>query len=204
MAPVPEPELAVNPNNLLFTRGKASVPGTSHNTAQHGPGELRRQRAEIARRQAAAAGEEGSAAAAPRAPRAPRPAAPRAAAPAPPPVEPIGPPAPPPAEPVGPPARPPVELPPPPAAPAAPAPKPATPGLGARAYGALLRASGVVGGVLGTYMGVIQVKQMAEEIKFIFEGDDTAPVGAVKHTVTYGSVRHEGGGRWVSLNVPES
>lgn len=48
--PVAEPELAVNPNNLLLTRGKAKVPGTSHNQAQYGAGEIRRQQAELARR----------------------------------------------------------------------------------------------------------------------------------------------------------
>ena len=49
--PVPTPEQAVNPNNLLITKGKARVEGTSHNIATVGPGEVRRQRAELARRQ---------------------------------------------------------------------------------------------------------------------------------------------------------
>ncbi|HWP91823.1 MAG TPA: SpvB/TcaC N-terminal domain-containing protein [Thermodesulfobacteriota bacterium] len=51
--PVPNPERAVDPNNLLFTRGKAKSAGTSHNVAQYGPGEMRRQQWEASRRTAA-------------------------------------------------------------------------------------------------------------------------------------------------------
>lgn len=35
--PVPNPELAVDPNNLLFTRGNARTSGTSHNAVTEGP-----------------------------------------------------------------------------------------------------------------------------------------------------------------------
>jgi RHS repeat-associated protein len=35
--PVPNPETAVDPNNLLFTRGNAGTRGTTHNVAQKGP-----------------------------------------------------------------------------------------------------------------------------------------------------------------------
>lgn len=36
-APVPNPERAVDPNNLLFTRGNARTQGTSHNAVTEGP-----------------------------------------------------------------------------------------------------------------------------------------------------------------------
>jgi len=55
--PVPEPERAVDPNNLLFTRGNARTQGTSHNTAQYSPNEVRRQQWEASRRAAGEAGE---------------------------------------------------------------------------------------------------------------------------------------------------
>jgi hypothetical protein len=35
--PVPNPERAVDPNNLLFTRGRARTQGTSHNAVTEGP-----------------------------------------------------------------------------------------------------------------------------------------------------------------------
>jgi len=55
--PVPEPERAVDPNNLLFTRGNARTQGASHNTAQYSPNEVRRQQWEASRRAAGEAGE---------------------------------------------------------------------------------------------------------------------------------------------------
>lgn len=48
----PDPEGAVDPNNLLFTRGNARSPGTSHNAAQYGEGEIRRQEWEASRQNA--------------------------------------------------------------------------------------------------------------------------------------------------------
>jgi RHS repeat-associated protein len=178
--PVAEPELAVNPNNLLLTRGKAKVRGTSHNQAQVGPGEMRRQRAELARRAAAKSA-----------------VGPTRPAPPPQPTEVIGPPAPeqvaPAPEPIAAPKPITPASPPPKAAPAAPAPP-----------GVALRLLTRVGSTLGGVLTIVQIKQTAEEIRFIFEGDPSAPIGTVKHTITYGSVKHIGGNRWVSLNMPES
>jgi RHS repeat-associated protein len=65
-APVPDPEGAVDPNNLLFTRGQARTPGTSHNTAQYGPNEVEgRQQWEASRRAAGDTGETGTSSAKP-------------------------------------------------------------------------------------------------------------------------------------------
>ncbi|CAM4080809.1 SpvB/TcaC N-terminal domain-containing protein [Vreelandella rituensis] len=56
MKPVQNSQRAVDPNNLLITRGNARSKGTSHHTAQYGPGEQRRQQWEITRRQRAESG----------------------------------------------------------------------------------------------------------------------------------------------------